>query len=197
MRSRSALLGGLAAALLLASPAAAQSRGLVLSARGGGYSPLANLDDAGTADIKTGFNVGGGFAVDLYKYVALRGDFDFGRGELRQGGTETGIHLNKYFYGGALQLQYPTAGGITPYVFGGGGAVTIHEEDSSGQNKTRGAGTFGAGVRYTLPRSGFGVFAEGAGWVYRHRGLAGSTAGFDKTQVDVLYSAGLSYRLGV
>ncbi|MDX2120119.1 MAG: outer membrane beta-barrel protein [Gemmatimonadota bacterium] len=197
MRSRSALVGGLAAALLLAAPAAAQSRSLVLFARGGGYSPLANLNDAGTADIKTGFNVGGGLAVDLHKYIALRGDFDVGRGELRQAGAETGTHLNKFFYGGALQLQYPTAGGIAPYVFGGGGAVTIHEENTSGQNETRGAGTFGAGVRYALPRRGFGVFVEGAGWVYQHRNLAGSTAGFDKTQVDALYSAGISYRLGL
>ena len=197
MRSRTTLLGGVVAALLLAAPVAAQSRGVVLFARGGGFSPLANLNSAGTADIKTGFNAGGGLAVDLHKYVALRGDFSFGRGELRLAGTGTGVHLNKFFYGGALQLQYPTSGGVTPYLFGGGGAVTIHEENTSGQNKTRGAGTFGAGIRYTLPHSGFGVFAEGAGWVYKHRDVAGSTSGFDKTQVDALYSAGISYRLGL
>lgn len=197
MRVRLAVLGGIAATLLMAAPATAQGRGLVLFAKGGGYTPLSNLNDAGTADIKTGFNVGGGVALDLHKYVALRGDFDFGRGELRLGGTETGTHLNKYFYGGALQLQYPTAGGVTPYAFAGGGAVTIHEQNTSGQNKTRGAGTFGAGLRYSLPHSGFGLFAEGTGWVYKHRNLAGRTAGFDKTQVDALYSAGLSYRFGV
>lgn len=197
MRPATSLLGGALAVLLLASPAAAQSRGLVFFAHGGGFSPLENLNATGTADIKTGFNVGGGLAIDLHKYVALRGDFDVARGELRLGGAQTGIHLNKYFYGGALQLQYPTSGGITPYVFGGGGAVTIHEQNTNGQDKTRAAGTFGAGIRYSLPHSGFGIFAEGAGWVYKHRNVPGSTAGFDKTQVDALYSAGLSYRLGV
>jgi len=185
------------AAALLAGPAAAQTRGLTLSARGGGFTPFANLNAAGTTDIKTGFNVGGGVAVDLHRYVALRGDFSFGRGELRQGGSETGIHLNKFFYGGALQLQYPTGTNLTPYVFGGGGAVTVHEENTSNTNKTKGAAMFGLGVRYALPRSGLGLFAEGAGWVYQHRNLVGSTAGFDKTQVDALYSAGISYRLGI
>ncbi|MDZ4863521.1 MAG: outer membrane beta-barrel protein [Gemmatimonadota bacterium] len=197
MRLGTTLFHGVMAAALLVTPAAAQTRGLVLSARGGGFSPLANLNDAGTADIKTGFNVGGGVAVDLHKYVALRGDFNFARGELRLAGAQTGIHLNKLFYGGALQFQYPTAGGVTPYVFGGGGAVTIHEENTGGQNTTLGAGTFGLGLRYTLPHSGFGVFAEGAGWVYKHKNLAGSTAGFNKTQVDALYSAGISYRVGI
>lgn len=197
MRFGTMLLGGLMAATLMAGQASAQSRGLVLSARGGGFSPLADLNSSGSADIKTGFNVGGGVALDLRKHIALRGDFNFARGEFRQSGIETGIHLNKFFYGGAIQLQFPTAGGLMPYVFGGGGAVTIHEENTSGQNKTKGAGTFGLGIRYTLPHSGFGVFAEGAGWVYKHRNLSGVTAGFNKTQVDALYSAGISYRFGI
>ena len=56
MRSRTKLLGGVVAALLLAAPVAAQSRGVVLFARGGGYSPLTNLNSAGTADVKN--NIG-------------------------------------------------------------------------------------------------------------------------------------------
>ena len=77
---------------------------------------------------------------------------------------------------------------MTPYLFGGGGTATIHEEGTSGQNRTKGAGTFGGGLKYRIPGSRFEMFGEGAAWAYKHRGFQGSTAGFDKTQLDVSYS---------
>lgn len=196
MRSASLVLAPMLM-VLLAADAAAQSRSLSLSARGGGFSGLTDLNDAPVADLKTGFTIGGTLALSVNRYVAVRGDFTFGRSELRQNGVETGTHLNKFFYGGALQAQYPTSSGFTPYVFGGGGAVTIHEENTTGQNKTKGAGMFGAGLSYRIPRTRFELFAEGAGLVYEHRGFAGSTAGFSKTQVDAAYSGGVAYRIGI
>ena len=74
--------------LLAASPAAAQEQGqdgqaLVLSVQGGGFSPLAHLDEPGNVDFKTGFNVGGGLAYQFDKHVALRGNFTFARAEGR------------------------------------------------------------------------------------------------------------------
>jgi hypothetical protein len=167
----------------------------VISGRGGGFSGLTDLSDSPNADLETGFNVGGAVAVQVHKYLAIRGDFTFGRSELRTNGVVAGTHLNEFFYGGAIQVQYPTSSGLTPYVFGGGGAVTIHEENTTGQNKTKGAGSFGLGLSYRIPRTRLELFAEGSGLVYQHKNFSGSTTGFDKTQVDAAYSGGISYRI--
>lgn len=190
------ILGALVAGLLITSPAAAQDRAVTVSARGGGYNALTDLDDAGSADLKqVGFTVGGGVAVEVHRYVALRGDFTWAQNELRASGTETGDELNRFFYDAAVQLQYPTAAGITPYLFAGGGAVTIHEVGTSGQDKTKGAGTFGLGLDYTIPGTNVGVFTEGKGWIYQLSDMSGALAGFDKTQVEIGWSGGFSYRL--
>ncbi|SRR6266540_3875510 len=49
-------------------------RAVLVYGQGGGLSALTDLDDAGTADFKTGFNAGSGIGVQLNKYVALRGN---------------------------------------------------------------------------------------------------------------------------
>ena len=50
---------------------------LVLFANGGGDSSLTDLNDAGTTSLKTGWTAGGGAGVQLNRYVAVRGTFDF------------------------------------------------------------------------------------------------------------------------
>jgi hypothetical protein len=188
--------GALVLALALAAPAAAQDRAVFLFARGGGYNGLSNLDDAGTSDFKkVGFNVGGGVGVQVHRYVSVRGDLTFARNELRDNQFATGTKLNRFFYDAALQLQYPTASGLEPYLFAGGGAVTLHEVGTSGQNKTKAAGTFGLGFNYRIPNSQFGVFAEGKSWLYKLNGMQGALAGIDKTQYDIAWSGGVSYKL--
>ena len=184
-------------ALLAPLPALAQQRAVVLSARGGGFSALNNLNDAGTADFKTGFNLGGGVGVQVNKYVVLDGDFTWGQHEYRSNGIDSGIKVNQFLYGGDVKLQYPTASGVTPYVLGGGGAVTFHQRGTSGGDKTKGFGRFGAGLSYQVPRSNWAIYAQGDGFVYKVSNFTNGTVltGFDKTQVDIVYSGGLSYRL--
>jgi len=196
-------LGGALFALALATPAVAQDRGIVqdrgvfFSARGGGFNGLSNLTDAGpAADFKkVGFSVGGGVGVQLHRYVTVRGDFTFARNELRNDQLATGSKLNRYFYDAALQLQYPTASGLEPYLFAGGGGVTLDEVNSSSASKTRGAGTFGVGFNYRVPNSPFGLFVEGKSWVYKLNGMGGALTGIDKTEFDVAWSGGVSYKL--
>jgi hypothetical protein len=196
MSSTRSLVGVLVLALAAVSPAAAQDRAVVFFARGGGYSGLSELNDAGTADFKrVGFNVGGGVGVQVHRNVSLRGDFTFARNELRNNEVLTGTKLNRFFYDAALQLQYPTASGLEPYLFAGGGAVTLHEVGTSGLNKTKAAGTFGLGFNYRIPNSQFGLFAEGKSWIYKLDGMSGALAGVDKTQYDVAWTGGLSYKL--
>ncbi len=188
-------LGALIIAAGAGHPLAAQNHAFQLFARGGGYNGLTNLNDAGTADFKkTGYNLGGGVGIELHKYVALRGDFSYGRNELRTNSTPTGTHINRYFYDAAVQLQYPTSGGLTPYLFAGGGGVTVHQSGTTGEDKTRGAGTFGLGVNYRIPNSPLGVFVEGKSWLYKLDGMSGALAGFDKTQFELAWAGGVSYR---
>ncbi len=194
---RSALL--VLALVGAAAPAAAQQPSLSLVARGGGFSSLTDLDDSATAsDFATGFNLGGAAIVQVNRYVGVRGDFTFARASFRDAGVDTDDHFNKFFYTGAIQLGYPTAGGFTPYLFAGGGGVTIKERESpSGLNvsETKGAGVGGIGFSYRIPRTNWGLLTEAAGYVYKVNDLGGTLAGVDKTQVDLAWSAGVSYAL--
>lgn len=196
LRSVFAILTAASFAVSTAQAQTSNNHALLFQVRGGGYNALTNLNSSGSADTKLGFNAGGGVGVQLHKYFVIRGDFTFGRDELRNGGLDTGTNLNKFIYTGALQLQYPTAGGVTPYVFAGGGGITIHEVGTSGLNKTKAAGVGGLGVRYRISNSKFAVFTEGLGYLYKARDFGGSLAGFNKNQFELAWSGGVSYAVG-
>ena len=164
---------------------------VVVFANGGGNSSLTNLDDAGTASLKTGWTAGGGVGVQLNRYVAVRGTFDYARADGESATPFAGQSLNHYFYGGDVQLRYPTVSGFAPYVVLGAGAVTIDNKDNPTFDRfTKFAGKGGVGLEYALPRSDFGLFAQGNSYIYKF-----DRNGFDKTQVDLLWTGGLSYRL--
>jgi hypothetical protein len=197
MVTRSTIAGLLA--ILLPALASAQGpsvpattgSSLIIFANGGGYSPLTNLNESGTADLKTAWTLGGGAGVQLNQYLAVRGVFDFARNKGSAGSIAyAGQRFNRYFYGGDLQLRYPTASGFAPYLLAGAGAVTIDNKDDPTFDKfTKFAGKGGLGVEYQFPRNGFGIFAQGASYVYKF-----DRGGFNKTQFDVLWTGGLSYR---
>jgi len=189
------ILGALALALVLARPAAAQDHAVRVFAQSGGYNALTNLSDAGSTDLKkVGYIVGGGGGVQVHRYVTLRGDFNYARNEFRTNQLATGQNLNRFFYDASVQLQYPTAVGLEPYVFAGGGAVTIHQVGTTGLDQTKGTGTFGLGLNYTVPQTGLGFFAEGKSWLFNPNGLSGALAGIDKVQYEVAWTGGVSYR---
>ncbi len=190
------VLGAAVMIAALAAPVAGQDRAVTFFASGGGFNALTDVDEAGTADFKkTGFNVRGGVGVDLTRYLAVRGDFTFARNGLRAAGVETGNELDRYFYDAALQLQYPTESGFTPYAFAGAGGVTLHEVGGDGDNQTDVAATFGLGVNYTLPGRGLGFFVEGKSWLFEPDEAPGALSGFDRTQYELAWTGGLSYRL--
>lgn len=190
------VLGALMLGLTLVQPASAQDKAVQISVRVGGFNGLRNLDDAGTADFKhTGYNAGGSIGVDLHRFVGLRGDFTYARNELQLNNDLTGSDINRFFYDAAVQVQYPSENGWKPYAFVGAGAVTLHPVGTSDADKTKAAGTAGLGVNYTIPGSNLGLFVEGKGWVYELSELNGNLASFDRTQLDLTWSAGLSYRL--
>jgi opacity protein-like surface antigen len=184
------LLGG---ALLPGSARAEDERGVIVFAQGGGYSPVTDLDDAGSASFKTGFAVGGGVGYQFNRHVALRGNFTFARTEADAPAFGfDATKFNRFLYDADVQLRYPTQSGFTPYVFAGGGATTIKQDiDSDPPSFTKGAGKVGVGVAYEIADSNLSVYAEGTGWLYKW-----DRNGFDKTQFDVAWTAGLSYRFG-
>jgi hypothetical protein len=172
------------------------SPAIVLYGSGGGFSSLAHLDEANTTNFKTGFNVGGGIAYQFDKYVALRGNFTFARAAVQSdlGSIAlAGTNFNRFIYDGDLQFRYPLQGGVAPYVFVGGGGVTVkHDVTPDEPSFTKGAGKFGLGVSYTIPKSNVGLYAEGTTWVYKWDQL-----GYNKTQFDTTWSGGISYRFGL
>jgi len=190
-----ALLFSLAGpATLSAQSAEASTRPrLIFFANGGGNSPLTDLNDAGTASLKTGWTAGGGIGLQVNSYLAIRGGFDFSRTE-GQGvgaGGLLGQKLDHYFYGGDVQLRYPTSGGFAPYVLVGVGAVTIDNKDQATFERfTKFAGKGGVGLEYVFPSSNVGFFVQGTTYLFGY-----DRGGFDKTQADVLWTGGLSYRL--
>jgi len=197
MYAQSIATAALALSLLAPSLATAQTSQsldrptVVLFANGGGNNSLTDLNDAGTTSLRTGWTAGGGAGVQINRYVALRGTFDFTQAKGDNGTSISGQQLNHYFYGGDLQLRYPTAGGIAPYVLLGAGAVTIDNPDNAAFNRfTKFAGKGGVGLEYTIPRSNFGLYAQASSYVYQF-----DRNGFDKTQADLLWTGGLSYRL--
>lgn len=164
---------------------------VVLFGNGGGNSSLTDLDDAGTASLKTGWTAGGGVGVQINNYVAVRGTFDFAQADGEGATSLAGQSLNHYFYGGDVQLRYPTASGFAPYLLVGAGAVTIDDPDNASFERfTKFAGKGGLGVEYALPRSNLGFFAQANSYIYSF-----DRNGFDKTQVDLLWTGGVNYRL--
>jgi len=101
-------------------------------------------------------------AQDRAVHLAVRGGGFNGLSSLNDAGT--GSDLNRFFYDGALQLQYPGESGWEPYVFVGAGAVTLHPVGTSDSDDK---------------------LSE----------LSGNLSSFDKTQVDVTWNAGFTYRI--
>jgi opacity protein-like surface antigen len=189
------MLGALVLGLAVVQPAAAQDRALNLSVWGGGLNGLASLDGPGTADFKrTGYNVSGRVGVDLNRYLGFQGSLTHARNELEVDDVRTGADMARTFYDASVRVRYPTQFGLQPYALIGAGAVTLHPVGTNDADATKPAGTVGLGLEYGIPGTSFGFLLEGRGWLYELSDVGGSFADYDKTQFDMTWSAGLSYR---
>ena len=158
--------------LFIAAPLVAQTRttttthALLFGAYGGGYKPI--MDLAGqTAYFAPGTGYGATVGYELNPHWAVHGDFTYTRSEAEGNATFAGMMFDRYFYGAHAELAYQF-GSISPYLFFGGGAVTIHEagSDATLTSFTRPAGMFGVGTFWTLGRTNLGLFAEMKNLVY-------------------------------
>jgi hypothetical protein len=194
MSTRSYFIPALLLSLLAPAVVSAQDHrpALIYFANGGGNSALRGLNDAGTASLQTGWSAGGGIGMQLSRFLVVRATFDFARTEVGGSGAGAlnGQRLNRYFYGGDVQIRYPTASGLAPYLLLGAGAVTIDgKDDGDFESFTRFAGKGGAGVEYRL-RNNVSLFAQGATYVYDY-----DHSGFNRAQWDLLWTVGVSYRV--
>jgi opacity protein-like surface antigen len=169
-------------------------RAIQVYTQGGAYSPLADLDDAGHADFRTGFSLGGGAAYQFNEHLALRVNVNFARAEARAEDLGlTGVDgrkFNRYLYDADLQLRNPLRGGWTPYALLGAGGVTVERDVVRMKSRfTRGAGKAGLGLGYLVPQRNVGLHLEATGWIYQW-----DRYGFDRTQLDLTLSGGISYR---
>jgi opacity protein-like surface antigen len=184
-------LGGLA---LLARPVLGQDRAVVVQVLGGGYSHIANLNQSGPdAHFKVGYNMGAAVGVHVTRNLAFHGDFTFASSKGLGDVDFAGDRISRYFYGAHVELRYPFGNGLAPFVFGGGGAVTVDQKGPTADDVfgrfTRGAGTFGAGLSYAIPGAPVELLAEGKALTYKW-----VAAGFDRMQWDLTYSLGFAYR---
>jgi opacity protein-like surface antigen len=172
------------------TPASDDRPSVVFFANGGGYSPLTDLNSTGTASLNTGWTAGGGVGVQLNRFVAVRATFDYAQDKGDVGSVAfAGDKIKRYFYGGDVQLRYPTVSGLAPYLVAGAGAVTIDGNDTPTLGRfNKFAGKGGLGVECDLP-SGVGLYVQGTSYFYKF-----DRGGFDKTQADLLWNAGLNYR---
>jgi hypothetical protein len=182
----------------------------ILFIGGGGNNSLRELTDDTDddfdigSDFNTGYNFTAGAGVQLNRWASLRAIYTYARSEGE--GTAlspiAGNEFNRHYYGADLQFRAGDQGNFAPYFFVGGGAVTIDPADDAvlvspagaefgDESFTKPAGRFGIGFEYQFPDSGFGLYAEGSGWVYNW-----DRYGFDRTQVDTNWGGGLTYRFG-
>lgn len=183
--------GVLAPTLLLAQGATRPAFDRVtIGGRFGGLSGARGPDQADLTSWRLGWAASADVTVWLHEYVGLRANGTWGQGSIQ--GTAPAMSgrrkLNKFSYDGGVVLRYPAGVGSTawviPYVFGGAGAVSIHQLDSD-DTFTKFAGTFGLGLEYRIKRIGFK--AEGRDVIYQL-----DRWGFDRTQHDIVWDGGIT-----
>lgn len=181
---------------LTAAPARGQVQAVTVFAHGGGYNALKSVNTIGTADFKTGFNLGGGIGVQVDPNVEFRASVTGAQSHFLDDGAETGVFLNRYYFGGDIKAQYVLQEGVAPYGLLGGGAVLLHEKGTSGSDKLQGFAHLGLGISRTIRTSGFSLFVQGDWFIYSLSQLTGGRLRpYSRTQFDLGWSAGASYKL--
>ncbi len=191
MLPRSVVAVAVAGLALAAATLEAQEDGFSVFVHGGLQSATADLSRGGSTTLENGFNVGGGVWLDLHRNAALRAEVSLARSDAEGPllGTTT---FDRLFYGADVQLRYPFANGLAPYVFGGAGEARISREGDGEDPVNSPAARFGAGVQFRLPNTPVRAFIQASGWHYKFFGWPG----IDTYQHDWSYSAGVTYRIG-
>lgn len=177
-----------------ATPVVAQAHGpaadrLTIGLYGGGYTPASTLMPG--VEFENSGTVGGTLTLWLHPLLGVRGNVLYARTNVSLGGPASlaGEDPNVWAYSGDLLLRHPkpigTGHGMWfPYLVGGLGGKTYDFDQQ--RRETDLAGNYGAGVEFRNGR--WGVQAEVRDIVSNFDRL-----GVDKTQHDVVWTAGLTW----
>lgn len=169
-------------------------RAFVVYGHVGAFGPLTHLDYNDDVQFKIGFSAGGGAAYRIDRHLAVRSTLTFIRAELDDTGFVrsplAGGKYNRYVFDADLQFRYPIRDGMTPYVFLGGGTLTVQRDTVRERASfTKGALKVGGGMSYQVPHTDVGLYLQGTGWIYEW-----DRYGFDGMQFDTTLTAGIAYR---
>lgn len=184
----------LASALLwlLAMPgstSAQQDEGIGLTIFTGAQNSPTSFDAFRSVEYDAGVRFGAGVIFVIDEYVSVRGTVALSNNTgSESGAVSEDIDFSRQYYGAQVQVQYPATSTLSPYVFAGGGLVTVERSAQSySYDMTEGAGLFGVGASFRLNES-LALYAEGQGWIYSRQ-----TVG--DTQLDKTVNVGLTYHV--
>ncbi len=180
-------------------PVRAQGRAVTIFVYGGGYSPLRDLNSAGTDQFQTRRTVAGGVGYEVDRNVELRATLTEAASQFVESGVAYDKYLNRYYLAGEAMYEHPFARGVMPYGFVGFGAVRLHETGTrTSADKIQGFADVGVGVAYRVRKSGWSLFVQGVGFFYSLTGMTTPTfTRFNRAQVDAAWTAGAAYRVGL
>ena len=164
---------------IASEPASPQARALLIFGHGGRMFPLTNLSENGD-DLSGSGVLGGGIGLQIGRSTALRTSVSISNSN-HSGPT---ISLNdpsfeRSYYGAELMFGAPSDAGLAPYLFFGGGRMTLDPAEPGTSTLAKLAGRLGTGVNYVPENSFFVLFAEVCGWAYKFDLL-----GFDRLQLE-------------
>ncbi len=180
-------------AVLAVGPLSAQDEGesaLILFGSVGFLNSPQEFDVFRDVSYDGGIQVGGGIGLQLYENVTIRGDFAWVKNAGREGApVNEDVDFQRMYSGASLEVSLPLDSGLAPYVFGGGGFVSLDRQASDyAYDVTESAGLLGGGLRYTPPGSSVQFFAQGAAWMYSNHAVT-------ELQTDLVLSAGIGWAL--
>lgn len=174
-----------------AAPLAGQDRlALEVSGYAGRHSPNITLYAGSSAELEKSWSFGAGASLVLSPNVAFRGELAFSRNRTSAPAIES-KNFNRTFAAGAVEVRFRILEVIMPYAFAGVGAARVAESGGVPRHIVTPAAWYGGGVALTAPRVPVALFGQVSGWSYQMYGWPGILG----TQRDLLYSAGLRYRL--
>ncbi len=168
-------------------PLGAQDGALALSGFAGLSSDPGGFDVFRQSSFDAGMHYGGRLAMRLSPRVAVRGDIGFASNSGRESGAvNEDVTFDRTYYGFALEGRMPR-GALAPYVFVGGGFVSLSRRAPSLTYEfTELAGRGGLGVSLAFAGTPLEAFGEVNQWVY-----ARPTTG-EGLQWDTSVNVGLS-----
>lgn len=163
---------------------------------GGGFSPVKQLGrSTAPAEFRSGPAFSAGVSYELHPLLAVRLEGTYARTEADGAGWPTAVRDRKFTRlagAGDLQLKVPTSSGVTPYLFAGAGLMSFNPAGAasvSGATFSRFAARAGLGLEYHPGTSPVGVMVQGTSWFTKY-----NRNGFNRSQVDLAWQAGVSLR---